>query len=107
MAITREQRIVYTAQRDLFDLLDAFAEQSVSEVEMFGTRVYLEPELKFGDITGVQRYLDILVRRPWFAARFPGTASPTARESRLREGSDNTLTRSAARADSADRKSVV
>jgi putative metallohydrolase (TIGR04338 family) len=71
---------VYAGENLVARLLDRAAEFPV--VEIAGSRVTLPPERHFGDLAGVQRYVDAVLALDW-VRRWPAAAQPvTVRERR-------------------------
>ncbi len=70
---------VYAGENLVARLLDRSAEFPV--VEIAGSRVTLPPERHFGDLAGVQRYVDAVLALDWVRRRWPAAAEPlTVRE---------------------------
>lgn len=72
---------VYAGEDQVARLLDRSAEFPV--VEVAGSKIALPPERHFGDLAGVQRYVDRVLTLDWVARRWPAAAVPvTVRERR-------------------------
>jgi putative metallohydrolase (TIGR04338 family) len=73
---------VYAGENQVARLLDRSAEFPV--VEVAGSRITLPPERHFGDLAGVQRYVDAVLELDWVVRRWPRAAAMpvTVRERR-------------------------
>ncbi len=72
---------VYAGENQVARLLDRSVEFPV--VEVAGSRIALPPERHFGDVAGVQRYVDAVLAADWVARRWPAAGVPvTVRERR-------------------------
>lgn len=70
---------VYAGENLVARLLDRSAQYPI--VEIAGSRVTLPPERHFGDLAGVQRYVDAVLALDWVRHRWPAAAEPlTVRE---------------------------
>lgn len=63
---------VYAGEDRVARLLDRSAEFPV--VEVAGSRITLPPERHFGDLAGVQRYVDAVLALDWIVRRWPRAA---------------------------------
>jgi putative metallohydrolase (TIGR04338 family) len=64
---------VYAGENQVARLLDRSAEFPV--VEVAGSRITLPPERHFGDLAGVQRYVDAVLGLDWIVRRWPRAAA--------------------------------
>jgi putative metallohydrolase (TIGR04338 family) len=73
---------VYAGENQVARLLDRSAEFPV--VEVAGSRITVPPERHFGDLAGVQRYVDAVLELDWVVRRWPRAAAMpvTVRERR-------------------------
>jgi putative metallohydrolase (TIGR04338 family) len=73
---------VYAGENQVARLLDRAADFPI--VEVAGSRITVPPERHFGDLPGVQRYVDAVLALDWVVRRWPGPAAVpvTVRERR-------------------------
>lgn len=70
---------VYEAEHLVQRIFDRAADHP--SVEVAGSTLVLPPERRFGDLAGVQRYVDAVLGLPWVTTRWPRAAVPiTVRE---------------------------
>lgn len=69
---------VYRAEHALQFAYDHHAESAA--IEVAGVALQLEPEARFGDLDGVQRYVDRVLAMPAVIARFGNCGPVTVRE---------------------------
>lgn len=67
---------MYEAEHLVQRIFDRAADHPA--VEVAGSTVVLPPERKFGDLAGVQRFVDAVLQLPWVSARWPRAGVPVA-----------------------------
>lgn len=76
MAAVRDaqKQKVYDAEKDVRDLL-AQASSGHRRFELHGSVYTIDTDIKFGALEHVQRYVDVLLAKPWVQARWPQRSS--------------------------------
>jgi putative metallohydrolase (TIGR04338 family) len=87
MGTTRDMQVskVYDAERFVREILDSLAKTDVRTFDFYGSSLLVPAERKFGDIDGVQRYVDAVLALNWVKADYARAERPIT--IRARKGS--------------------
>jgi putative metallohydrolase (TIGR04338 family) len=78
---------VYSAENLVMDVLSRAAQTDARTFDFYGSSLVLPDERKFGDIEGVQRYVDQVLSLNWVRDTWPSLAGHPVRV-RARKGSE-------------------
>jgi putative metallohydrolase (TIGR04338 family) len=87
MTTTRDMQVskVYDAERFVRRILESLASTDVRTFDFYGSSLLIPAERKFGDIAGVQRYVDAVLALNWVKADYSRAERPIS--VRARRGS--------------------
>ncbi|MER5754352.1 TIGR04338 family metallohydrolase [Streptomyces sp. NPDC002088] len=78
MATTRDMQVskVYDAERLVWDVLESLDKTDVRTFDFYGSSLLIPAERKFGDLDGVQRYVDAVLALNWVKADYARAERP-------------------------------
>lgn len=87
MATTRDMQVskVYDAEIFVRDVLESLAKTDARTFDFYGSNLIVPAERKFGDLDGVQRYVDAVLALNWVRADYARAERPIS--VRARRGS--------------------